>query len=104
MFGIKRREFITLLGGGAALWPIGAHAQQARLPRVGALVLTSADAQSLGTELREGLRDLGYVEGQTFAFDSRSAAGNADRPPELAPDLLPPHAAATPAAYTPSVP
>jgi putative ABC transport system substrate-binding protein len=103
MFGMKRREFITLLGGGAALWPIGAHAQQARLPRVGALVLTSADAQSLGKELREGLRDLGYVEGQTFAFESRSADGNADRLPELAAELVRLQVDVIVAAYTPCV-
>jgi putative ABC transport system substrate-binding protein len=56
--------------------------------RIGALVLTSADAQSLGRALREGLRELGYAEGQNFAFEFRSADGNTDRLPELAAELV----------------
>ena len=85
---MRRREFITLLGGAAA-WPLGARPQQGgKLPRVGVLVLTSADAQSLGKELREGLRELGYVEGQNFALEFRSADGNTDRLPDLAADLV----------------
>jgi hypothetical protein len=98
---MKRREFITLLGGAAALWPFGAHAQQGRLPRVDALVLTSADAQSLGKELRDGLRDLGYVEGQNFALDFRSADGNADRLSDLAAELVRLQVDVIVAAYTP---
>ena len=75
---MRRREFIALVGGAAVpslLWPRAARAQQPRLARIGALVLTSADAQSLGNELREGLRELGYVEGQNFVFEFRSADG-----------------------------
>jgi putative ABC transport system substrate-binding protein len=83
---VRRREFITLVGGAAA-WPLAARAQQGKLARIGALVLTSADAQSLGRALREGLRELGYAEGQNFAFEFRSADGNADRLPELAAEL-----------------
>jgi putative tryptophan/tyrosine transport system substrate-binding protein len=85
---MKRREFITLLGGAAAAWPLAASAQQGKLLRIGALVLTSADAQSLGRALREGLRELGYAEGQNFAFEFRSADGNTDRLPELAAELV----------------
>jgi putative ABC transport system substrate-binding protein len=87
---LKRREFMTLLGGATAssAWPLAARAQQGKLARIGALVLTSADAKSLGRSLREGLRELGYAEGQNFAFEFRSADGNADRLPELAAELV----------------
>ena len=85
-FCIKRREFITLLGGAAA-WPLAARAQTGKFARIGALVLTSADAQSLPKVLREGLREFGYAEGQNFAFEVRSADGNTDRLPELASEL-----------------
>jgi hypothetical protein len=56
MFEVRRREFITLLGGAAAAWPIGAGTQRGGLVRIGALVLTNADAQSLGTALRGRVR------------------------------------------------
>jgi putative ABC transport system substrate-binding protein len=85
---MRRREFITLLGGAAAAWPLAARAQQGKLLRIGTLVLTNADAQSLGRALREGLRELGYAEGQNFAFEFRSADGNTDRLPELAAELV----------------
>ena len=100
-FLYKRRDFITLLGGAAATWPLAARAQQSRLPRIGALVLTRTDAESLGNELREGLRELGYVEGQNFAFEFRSAEGNADRLPELAEELVRLRVDVIVAAYTP---
>jgi putative ABC transport system substrate-binding protein len=98
---MRRREFILLLGGTAAAWPLAAQAQQSRLPRIGALVLTSADAQSLGNELREGLRELGYVEGQNFAFEFRSADGDAGRLPDLAAELVRLRVNVIVAAYTP---
>jgi putative ABC transport system substrate-binding protein len=85
---MKRREFITLLGGAAVAWPLAARAQQAQVPRIGALVLTNADARSFGKELREGLRKLGYIEGQNFALELRSADGKADLLPELAAKLV----------------
>jgi len=97
---MRRRDFILLLGGAAA-WPLAARAQQGRLPRVGTLVLTGTDAQVLGNELREGLRELGYVEGQNFVFEVRSADGNADRLPELAAELVRLPVAVIVAAYTP---
>jgi putative ABC transport system substrate-binding protein len=64
-----------------------ARAQQPKYVRIGALVLTNADAQALGRALGEGLRELGYVEGQNFAFEFRSAEGEADRLPQLATEL-----------------
>jgi putative tryptophan/tyrosine transport system substrate-binding protein len=100
---MRRREFITLLGGAAVTWPLTARAQQAKLPRLGVLVLTSADAQSLGKELREGLCELDYVEGQNFAFEFRSADGNTDRLPELAAELVRLQVDLIVAAYTPCV-
>ena len=84
----KRREFISLVGGAAAAWPLAARAQQRRLARIGALVLTIADAESLGRALREGLHELGYTEGQNFTLEFCSADGNADRLPDLAAELV----------------
>jgi putative tryptophan/tyrosine transport system substrate-binding protein len=85
---MRRREFITLLGSAAAAWPLAARAQQGKLSRIGVLVLTSADSQSLAKALREGLREFGYTEGQNFAFEFRSADGNAERLPDLAAELV----------------
>jgi hypothetical protein len=73
---VKRRDFFTLLGGTAAAWPLAARAQQLRLAQIGVLVLTNADGQSLTRELRLGLRDLGYSEGQNFVFQLRSSDGD----------------------------
>src|SRR5262245_52444158 len=97
---MRRRQFIALLGGAAA-WPLAARAQQGRLARVGALVLTGTDAQALGSELREGLRELGYVERRNFVFEVRSADGNANRLPELAAELVRLPVDVIVAAYTP---
>jgi putative tryptophan/tyrosine transport system substrate-binding protein len=80
---MTRRDFITLIGGAAA-WPLAARSQQLRVAQIGVLVLTNADGQSLTRELRLGLRDLGYSEGQNFTLQLRSADGDAGRLPELA--------------------
>jgi putative ABC transport system substrate-binding protein len=86
---VKRREFISLLGGAAATWPLAAQAQQpGRMRRIGALLLGNADAESFRTEMREALRKSGYVEGQNVLFDFRSAAGRLDLLPELAAALV----------------
>jgi putative tryptophan/tyrosine transport system substrate-binding protein len=85
---IGRREFITLLGGGAAAWPLAARAQQSKVARIGALYIGLADAESFKKELVEGLRQLGYVEGKDIAFEFRSADGRLDRLPELAAELV----------------
>ena len=87
MFDIRRREFITLLGGAAA-WPVAARAQQSKTARIGALYVGTADAESFKRELREGLRERGYVERQNIAFEFRSAEGKLDRLPELAEELV----------------
>jgi putative ABC transport system substrate-binding protein len=83
---MKRREFIAGLAG-AASWPVAAPAQ-GKLARIGALVLTSADAQVLSRALTDGLREQGYNEGQNFSLKVSSADGNAGRLPELAMELV----------------
>jgi putative ABC transport system substrate-binding protein len=87
---IKRREFITLLGG-SAVWPLAARAQQvSRIPRIGYLSPSSASPGPLNyyDEFRRELRELGYVEGQNIVIDYRFAAGRFDRLPQLAAELV----------------
>ena len=79
---MKRREFIALLGGAAATWPLAARAQQAeRMRRLAILMLTADDADGQGriTALREGLEKLGWTEGRNLRVDTRWAAGDTDR-------------------------
>jgi len=68
---MRRREFITLVGGAAAAWPLAARAQQSyRVPRIGVLLLGTPTSFAARTQaFVEGLRDLGYVEGRTVAID-----------------------------------
>jgi putative ABC transport system substrate-binding protein len=73
---------------GAAAWPLGAYAQRSKVARIGALYIGIADAESFKSELRDGLRELGYVEGQNIAFEFRSAEGKLDRLPDLAAELV----------------
>jgi len=86
---MKRREFITLLGGAAAAWPLAARAQQPKVWRIGMLETISAElnAANLGA-FRRGLRELGYVEGRNLVLDYRSAEGDAKRFPGLAAELI----------------
>src|SRR2546430_14411854 len=84
---MRRREFMALLGGAAAAWPLAARAQQSKVARIGVLYIGLADAESFKKELRDGLRELGYVEGQNIAFEFRSAEGKLDRLPGLASEL-----------------
>jgi putative tryptophan/tyrosine transport system substrate-binding protein len=84
---MKRREFITLIGSAAA-WPLTARAQQPRVPTIGALVIGNINPEQFWREFRQGLRDLGYVEGQNIRFEFRSAEGHLDRLPELAAELV----------------
>src|SRR6476661_9770522 len=84
---MKRRDFITLLGG-AASWPLAARAQQPKVPTIGVLVIGNISPEEFWREFRQGLRDLGYVEGQNIRFEFRSAEGHLDRLPELAAELV----------------
>src|SRR5919108_3038952 len=63
---IERRKFLAMLGGAAATWPLVALAQQPKVPTIGALVIGNISPEQFWREFRQGLRDLGYVEGQNI--------------------------------------
>src|SRR6516164_6139594 len=84
---MKRREFITLLGG-AVTWPLTARAQQVAVPVVGYLNFGSPESDTIRlTGLRRGLNQTGYVEGRNLVIEYRWAGNQADRLPALAADL-----------------
>jgi putative ABC transport system substrate-binding protein len=87
---VKRREFITLLGGAATAWPLAARAQQpGKVPRIGFLGMASPSTFASRLEaFRLGLRDFGYIEGTTVNIEYRWAEGRYERLPGLAAELV----------------
>ncbi len=89
---MRRREFITLLGGAAAAWPVAARAQQAdRVRRVGIfmdLAEQDAEGQTRVAAFRKGLQDLGWTEGRNVKFDTRWTAGDPARMRRYAAELV----------------
>src|SRR5262252_750167 len=106
---MRRRDFIALIGGAAAMWPLTARAQQPAMALVGLLSSVQLDDRQVGA-IRQGLKDGGYIEGRNVAIKYRSADARFDRLPALVADLvaviiaLAPQAAVAARAATATIP
>jgi len=87
---MRRRDFIKIVGGLAAAWPLAAHAhQQPTMPVIGFLGMQSADEiEDLLRAFHQGLREIGYIEGRNLAIDYQSADGQNDRYPTMAANFV----------------
>src|SRR5947199_9332176 len=89
MLDLRRRQFLTLLGGAAAAWPLAARAQQPAVPTVGLVrTTTPQDSAHLVAAFRRGLAEIGYVEGQNVTIEYRYALNQVERWPALMADLV----------------
>jgi ABC-type uncharacterized transport system substrate-binding protein len=85
---VDRRRFLLTSLAGAFAAPLIGRGEQSRIVRIGALYIGIADADSFKKELREGMREVGYIEGQNIGFEFRSAEGKLDQLPRLAAELV----------------
>src|SRR6516164_7333716 len=85
---MKRRQFIALIGGAVVGRSLAARAQQPKAPTVGVLVVGSPGSEQFGRLLRDGMRELGYIEGQNIRYEFRSDEGKINRLPDLAAELV----------------
>ncbi|HET7806141.1 MAG TPA: ABC transporter substrate binding protein, partial [Pseudolabrys sp.] len=83
---MRRRDFIVVLAGSATAWPFGARAQQAKLAKLGVLLVEKREP--FLRIFSEGLREFGYIDGQNMQVEFRSAEGKLDRLPALAAELI----------------